>query len=176
MSFYQWITDNGDWIIPLGITILFSVINIIFAIINAKNAMMQYKAQQVSIGISLMQKRMEVYSAERAVLESIVDYSKPTQKQIEDFCHADVEARFLFGDDVQNHTKTVFELIDRVRNYQKPRIPDGEGGFFECCHDYEEEEFSREASDLYGMSIMLYGKYIDFSNIGVNGNSKKVKL
>ena len=175
MTLIEYVNDNREWIFPLVITIIFSIINIIFAVINAKNAMMQYKAQQVSIGISLMQKRMELYSAERAVLESIIDYRKPTQKQVDDICHADVEARFLFGVDVQNHVKSVLELVERVQDYQKPRIPDGEGGFFGSYHDNKEERFLMQASELYGVSIELYGRYIDFSNIGVNSRSKKVK-
>lgn len=168
MTFFEYVNNNSDWIFPLAITIIFSIINIVFAVVNAKNAIMQYKAQQVSIGISLMQKRMELYSTERAVLESIIDYRKPTQKQIEDICRADIEARFLFGEDVLNHIKLVLELIEKVQEYQKPRIPDGEGGFFDSYNGNEEEEFSIQASALFGASIELYGKYIDFSNINVN--------
>jgi len=134
---------------------------------------MQYKAQQMSIGISLMGKRMELYSAERDALEPIINYSEPSHKQIENMCYVDLEARFLFGDDVQKHIKAVMELIDAASSYKKTRIPDGEGGFFDAHHDYEEEEFSLKASKLYGESIDLYGKYIDFSHIGVNSKSKR---
>ena len=94
MRFVNWVWANNDWAIPLVITFLFSVINIIFAIINAKNAVAQNKAQQVSISISLMQRRMDCYCVERSVLEPIIDYQKPSQKQLEALCHVELESRF----------------------------------------------------------------------------------
>ena len=173
MRFVNWVWANNDWAIPLVITFLFSVINIIFAIINAKNAVAQNKAQQVSISISLMQRRMDCYCVERSVLESIIDYQKPSQKQLEDLCHVELESSFLFGDEIKEHIKAVIDLTERILNHKKTRIPDAEGGFFESLQDYDEEMFSQEASCLYGASIDLYGKYIDFSNIGVMDKKRR---
>ena len=175
MRFVNWVWANNDWTIPLVITFLFSVINIIFAIINAKNAVAQNKAQQVSISISLMQRRMDCYCVERSVLEPIIDYQKPPQKQLEDLCHVELESSFLFGDEIKEHIKAVLVLAERALSYKKPHIPDAEGGFVESHHDYDEEMFSQEASCLYGASIDLYGKYIDFSNIGVMSEKNDAK-
>ena len=173
MRFVNWVWANNDWTIPLVITFLFSVINIIFAIINAKNAVAQNKAQQVSICISLMQKRMDCYCVERSVLEPIIDYQKPPQKQLEDLCHVELESSFLFGDEIKEHIKAVLDLAERALSYKKPHIPDAEGGFVESHHDYDKEMFSQEAICLYGASIDLYGKYIDFSNIGVMDKKRR---
>ena len=173
MRFVNWVWGNNDWTIPLVITFLFSVINIIFAIINAKNAVAQHKAQPVSISISLMQKRMDCYCVERSVLEPIIDYQKPPQKQLEDLCHVELESSFLFGDEIKEHIKAVLDLAERALSYKKPHIPDAEGGFVESHHDYDEEMFSQEAICLYGASIDLYGKYIDFSNIGVMDKKRR---
>ena len=167
MRCFDWFWANNDWTIPLVITFLFSVVNIIFAVINAKNAVAQNKAQQISLSISLMQKRMDCYCVERSVLESIIDYQKPSQKQLEDLCHLDLESRFLFGDEIKEHLKAVIELTEHILNHKKSYVPDGEGGFFDSYHDYDEEMFSQEASCMYGAAIDLYGRYIDFSSIGV---------
>ena len=130
-------------------------------------AVAQNKAQQISLSISLMQKRMDCYCVERSVLESIIDYQKPSQKQLEDLCHLDLESRFLFGDEIKEHLKAVIELTEHILNHKKSYVPDGEGGFFDSYHDYDEEMFSQEASCMYGAAIDLYGRYIDFSSIGV---------
>ena len=116
---------------------------------------------------------MDCYCVERSVLEPIIDYQKPPQKQLEDLCHVELESSFLFGDEIKEHIKAVLDLAERALSYKKPHIPDAEGGFVESHHDYDEEMFSQEAICLYGASIDLYGKYIDFSNIGVMDKKRR---
>lgn len=175
MRFVNWFWENNDWTIPLLITLIFSFVNIIFAIINAKNAVAQSKAQRIAISISLMQKRMDIYCKERSVLETIIAYKKPTKVQLEELCHIELESRFLFEKEIQEHLNTVIALTDRVLSQRKSYMPDGEGGFFEEHHDFDEEVFSQEASYLLGASISLYGRYINFSSIDINTSKKKVQ-
>ena len=163
----SWIVQNLSWLIPLCITFVFSIVNIVFAIINAHNAKEQFKAQQIELGVALMQKRLEIYQIVRKVLENIINYQKPTQSLIEEFCRADIEIRYLFSDDVIKHFQKVSELVDKVFEHKIELIPDGYGGIIDINRDVETEEFALEASDLMGESIDLYNKYIDFSTVGL---------
>lgn len=157
---WSFLGENADWIFPLLVTI-------IFAVVEAKSSKRQEKLTAQEVGISLMEKRMEVFFQEENVLENIIEYCKPSQNDISDLCHNHMKCRFLFEKEITTHMEAVLQLVEKVSDYQKPKLPDGEGGFFSDCHDYEEEEFSQEASALLGEALGLYGKYIDYSNIGI---------
>ncbi len=169
----SWIVQNLSWLIPLCITFVFSVVNIIFAITNAHNAKEQYKAQQIELGVALMQKRLEIYQIVRKILESIINYQKPKQSLVEEFCRADIEIRYLFSDDVIKHFQKVSDLVDKVFDHTTKPIPDGYCVFFDSNRDYETEGFALEAGDLMGESIDLYNKYNDFSTVGLVKKRKK---
>ena len=61
----KWIGDNSDWVFPL-------IVTIIFAIIEAIISIRQKKLAEWEISISLMEKRLEVFLAEKAGLQDIV--------------------------------------------------------------------------------------------------------
>lgn len=154
------IKTNADWIFPL-------IVTLVFAIIGAINSNRQKKLIETQVGISLMEKRFELFCKEREVLERIINYSKPTQNEIDDLCHAKLEAEFLFENDICEHINSLLSLMGKCCEHKSKIIPDGYGGYFKGPHDYEEEEFSQEAASLLAASINLYKRYIDFSRNGI---------
>lgn len=154
----KWIGDNSDWVFPL-------IVTIIFAIIEAIISIRQKKLAEWEISISLMEKRLEVFLAEKAVLQEIIDYNKPDNQLISDLTDFDMKVRFLFGDEMCLHWSKVMELVDQRCTFSKPKIQDGYGGFFDDIHDSEEEEMSMQAANLLGDALDLYKRYIDFSKI-----------
>lgn len=158
--------EYASWVFPL-------IVTIIFAVISAITANRQKKLMEWQVGISLMEKRLDTFCKERKVLEGIIDYRKPNAEQLADLCHADLEAGFLFEEDVCNHLKTVLELAQKSSEYTKQTMPDGYGGYDAELHDLEEEAFSQQAVELLGEAIKLYKRYVDFSVIGVIKTGEK---
>ena len=167
-----WIIQNLNWIIPLGVTIVFSLINVVLAIINLRTAREQRKMQQTELGVSLMQKRLAIYQIEQKILESIINYSKPDQLLIEESCQADIEIRYLFGNEIYEHFNKVMELANKACEHNIATIPDGLGGYYSENKDSETEEYSKDAMTLMGESISLYNRYVDFSNVGIRKKRK----
>ena len=169
----SWFIQNLNWVIPLAVTIVFSLINVVLAMINLKTAKEQRKVQQTELGVSLMQKRLAIYQIEQKILESIINYSKPDQILIEESCRADVEIRYLYGNEVYEHFNRVMKLAEKACEHILPTIPDGLGGYFSENRDYETEEYSKEAMCLMRESIEIYNKYVDFSHVGIRKKRKK---
>lgn len=155
----KWIGNNSDWFFPL-------IVTVIFAIIEAIISLRQKKLAEWEISISLMEKRLEVFLAEKAALQEIIDYNKPDDQLISDLTDFDMKVRFLFGDEMYLHWCKVMEIVDQRCTFSKPKIPDGYGGFFDDIHDPEEEEMSMQAANLLGDALDLYKRYIDFSKVG----------
>ena len=143
MNTYQtgsWFIQNQNWLIPLGITIIFSIINIVFACINVNHTKKQNEAQQIGLGVTLMQKRLAIYELEQKLLEAIINHSKPGQPLLEESCKADIEIRYLFGSEISEHFRKVIDLTDKACEYTPEAIPDGYGGYFTNHKDFEMEE------------------------------------
>lgn len=162
----NWICVNSEWVFPL-------IVTVIFAIIETCITLQQKKLAEWDIAISLMEKRLEVFLAEKEVLQEIVEYTKPNANMISRLTDIDMEVRFLFGDEICQHWKEVMKVVNQSCEYEKTYIPDSRGGYLEDCHDSEEEEMSMQAAYLLGNALDLYKSYIDFSKIGIIKQKEK---
>ena len=83
-----WFLANQNWLIPLLITIVFSIVNVAFAILNFINSKEQRKSQEIGLKINLSQKRLDIYEKEKIVLENIIDQNSLTSFELSELCNA----------------------------------------------------------------------------------------
>lgn len=152
---------NASWIFPLVVTIIFSLLGLI-------NTFRQRRLIEWQVGIGLMEKRLNTFYRERKALESIICNEKPDSSTLSDLCYVQTETRFLFERDICDHIDKVLQLTEDRVKYDRPKVPDGLGGFVEQPQAQIEKEFSDRAAELFGEALTLYSRYIHFNSIGVS--------
>lgn len=95
-----WFVENLNWIVPMCITIIFSILNIRMARVNAKTAQLQLKLQNDAFCFQLFERRMAVYTAMQTVLSKVATDDAVSEEALGDFLQSTRDAKFLFGDDV----------------------------------------------------------------------------
>ena len=152
---------NASWIFPLIITIVFSVLGV-------RNTIQQKKLTEWQDGISLMEKRINIFFKERNVLEDIIRNETPDLGALYALRHSQMEYIFLFQEDICNHLERVIQLAeDRRSNYYENKKPDSYGGYNVYPNKEKETRIRNEADLLLKESRQLYSRYINFSEIGV---------
>ena len=95
----HWFSDNVGWLVPLVITIIFSIINWIIARRNLKIAENQTKMQNDSFCYELFEQRWNIYNSIDSVFVSIGNKGKVDSDDIRNFKIATEKVEFLFGTD-----------------------------------------------------------------------------
>lgn len=95
----EWIINNLNWLLPLIITLLFSILNIIVAFCNLKNTNKQAKLQNDSFCFQLFDKRWSVYQNIDSALCSVIISGKAKNEDIAQFSAAIYHVSFLFDKD-----------------------------------------------------------------------------
>ena len=100
-----WIINNLNWLLPLFITILFSILNIVIAFCNLKNTKRQAKLQNDSFCFQLFEKRWSVYQEIDSALSSVIISGKAENEDIVRFSAAIYRIGFLFDQDIADLCK-----------------------------------------------------------------------
>lgn len=107
----NWITNNLDWIIPLFITVIFSVLNIRLASINQKQAENQLKLQKDSFCYQLYDRRMEIYTSIQKVIATIIQEGTASIELLQEYSKCTRDVSFLFGDDITDKVDQIYKAI-----------------------------------------------------------------
>ena len=111
----EWIKNNVEWLVPIIITVLFSIINVIIAVCNVVITRKQSKLQNDGFCFELYEKRLSIYENADKILCSIVQTSQVSIKDIDDFTYLTRNVKFLFGADMAEECDAIRELFIKLR-------------------------------------------------------------
>ena len=111
----HWFSDNVGWLVPLVITIIFSIINWIIARRNLKIAENQTKMQNDSFCYELFEQRWNVYNSIDSVFASIGNKGKVDSVDIRNFKIATEKVEFLFGTDFVTACEETLNVLCELR-------------------------------------------------------------
>lgn len=110
-----WFVENLNWIVPMCITIIFSLLNIRMARVNAKTAQLQLKLQNDAFCFQLFERRMAVYTAMQTVLSKVVTDGAVSKETLGDFLQSTRDAKFLFGDEVVTKRRELYRAMVELK-------------------------------------------------------------
>lgn len=110
-----WFVENLNWIVPMCITIIFSLLNIRMARVNAKTAQLQLKLQNDAFCFQLFERRMAVYTAMQTVLSKVVADGAVSKDTLGDFLQSTRDAKFLFGDEVAKERRELYRAMVELK-------------------------------------------------------------
>lgn len=110
-----WFVENLNWIVPMCITIIFSLLNIRMARVNAKTAQLQLKLQNDAFCFQLFERRMAVYTAMQTVLSKVVADGAVSKETLGDFLQSTRDAKFLFGDEVVTKRRELYRAMVELK-------------------------------------------------------------
>lgn len=110
-----WFVENLNWIVPMCITIIFSILNIRMARVNAKTAQLQLKLQNDAFCFQLFERRMAVYTAMQTVLSKVVADGAVSKDTLGDFLQSTRDAKFLFGDEVAKERRELYRAMVELK-------------------------------------------------------------
>lgn len=110
-----WFVENLNWIVPMCITIIFSLLNIRMARVNAKTAQLQLKLQNDAFCFQLFERRMAVYTAMQTVLSKVVADGAVSKETLGDFLQRTRDAKFLFGDEVVTKRRELYRAMVELK-------------------------------------------------------------
>ena len=111
----NWIINNLDWIIPIFITVLFSILNVRLASINQKLVENQLKLQNDSFCYQLYDRRMEIYTSIQKIIGAIIQEGTASIELLQEYSKCTRDVPFLFGDDITDKVDQLYTAISELR-------------------------------------------------------------
>lgn len=151
-QYLGWIEQNLNWILPLIITIIFSILNTIVAIINLKMVKAQAKFQNDSFCYQLYDRRMKIYTSVEKVLLTIVQSGDISSEQLSEYKWGINDAAFLFGNDVKETLDNIYKAMVELHTVSQ-----------KVKHNIESKNLSSEHHKLCDRESELLKRIGDFT-------------
>ena len=170
-----WFVENLNWIVPMCITIIFSILNIRMARVNAKTAQLQLKLQNDAFCFQLFERRMAVYTAMQTVLSKVVADGAVSKETLGDFLQRTRDAKFLFGDEVVTKRRELYRAMVDLQevgrkiesNINKPGVSKGHEEL--CNRDAalmtQIQEAILELEEVFAPYISFKGYLLETGNV-----------
>ncbi len=171
-----WIVENLNWILPLVISMAFSIVNIIMAVINLKTAQKQEKLQNNSFCYQLFDRRMEIYTSVKTILTKVIQDASVTNQQIDGFSKSTRDVPLLFGDEVRELIDQLYTALSRLRTdsvkvehaSKEHTLPPN---YSELC-DCEDKSFD-QFEELYKKLPEALAPYISFAQYRIESQKTR---
>ncbi len=159
----EYLKTNLNWIIPLLITTIFSFINIILFRLNYKILKQQQKLQNDAFCFQLFDRRLDIYSSIKEIISRVIANNSVSRIDIDDFLKKRRDVDFLFGKDVSDHCKSIYNTLTLLhRDETKMNSPASNASNWSNLVD-EETRLLEQLSDEGVQLSNLILKYISFS-------------
>lgn len=110
LTMKDWLSDNLNWIIPLLITVVFSIINIAMAKKNSDMVKNQIKLQNDAFCYELFEKRMAVFIYLKNWLRCTLGVPLACDIDCDNIYEIIEPSRFLFGKDIKRKIERIVDL------------------------------------------------------------------
>ena len=170
------IKENLSWLIPLIITVIFSVLNIIVAWQNYTNNKLQKDLLNAEFCFKLSGERMEVYNNIRAVFRELYETSKVTNQLVFDYLKATTNLNLLFGKDITDISHEIHILLvkklalDTATGVAIKNDKTDSSEFIQKCEDSETLLF--EINNNIETMNKLFENYIYFGDYKISNRRK----
>lgn len=176
LTMQNWLADNLYWIVPLIITVVFSIINIIMAKKNSDMVKNQIKLQNNAFCYELYEKRMAVYMSLKKLLREPLKETTISDSDIENIFEALEQSRFLFGGDIKKKINNIGELLSELQVVMKKidhgiQIRDKSTEHIELCN--RQDELLKKISKIYEHLAEDFEPYISFENYRIEAEEVK---
>lgn len=170
------LSDNLNWILPLLITVVFSIINIVMARKNSDMVKNQIKLQNDAFCYDLLEKRMEIYLSVKETLSKVSRDGNISFDDVAEFMKTHQKACFLFGDDIDKKLESIGLLLVELRELSRKiereiQTQDESSEHNEICDKHG--ELIIELSNIFSNLKDDFKPYISFRNYRIEAEEVK---
>lgn len=170
------LSDNLNWILPLLITVVFSIINIVMARKNSDMVKNQIKLQNDAFCYDLLEKRMEIYLSVKETLSKVSRDGDISFDDVAEFMKTHQKACFLFGYDIDKKLESIGLLLIELRELSRKigreiQTQDESSEYNEICDRHG--ELIIELSNTFSNLKDDFEPYISFKNYKIEAEEEK---